>query len=65
MWLRTGWCGPPSCPARHPRAARVDQVRKTQVDAGAEIQRLEKCLQDAGVKLTSVASTVWSKSSRR
>lgn len=30
-----------------------------------EVQRLEKVLQDAGVKITSVASTVWSKSSRR
>ena len=29
-----------------------------------EIQRLEKLLQDAGVKLTSVASGVWSQSSR-
>jgi transposase len=43
----------------------LTRYRKTQVDARAkEIQRLEKCLQDAGVKLTSVASTVWSKSSR-
>lgn len=41
------------------------RYRKTQVDARArEIQRLEKVLQDACVKLTSVASTVWSKSSR-
>jgi transposase len=39
--------------------------RKTQVDARArEIQRLEKVLQDAGIKLTSVASAVWSVSSR-
>ena len=41
---------------------------KTQVDARSkEIQRLEKTLQDAGVKLTSVASVasvVWSVSSR-
>jgi transposase len=43
----------------------LTRYRKTQVDARAkEIQRLEKILQDAGVKLTSVASTVWSKSSR-
>ena len=43
----------------------LTRYRKTQVDARAkEIQRLEKTLQDAGVKLTSVASTVWSKSSR-
>ncbi len=44
----------------------LTRYRKTQVDARAqEIQRLEKVLQDAGVKLTSVASTVWSASSRQ
>jgi transposase len=43
----------------------VTRYRKTQVDARAkEIQRLEKVLQDAGVKITSVASAVWSMSSR-
>ena len=43
----------------------LSRYRKTQIDARArEIQRLEKVLQDACVKLTSVASTVWSKSSR-
>ena len=43
----------------------ITRYRKTQIDARAkEIQRLEKVLQDAGVKLTSVASTVWSASSR-
>ena len=43
----------------------LTRYRKTQVDARAkEIQRLEKVLQDAGIKLTSVASSVWSKSSR-
>ena len=29
-----------------------------------EIQRLEKVLQDAGIKLSSVASGTWSKSSK-
>ncbi len=44
----------------------LTRYRKTQVDArGKEIQRLEKVLQDAGVKITSVASSVWSLSSRR
>lgn len=44
----------------------LTRYRKTQVDARAkEIQRLEKTLQDAGIKLTSVASTVWSVSSRQ
>ena len=43
----------------------VTRYRKTQVDArGREIQRLEKTLQDAGLKITSVASAVWSMSSR-
>jgi transposase len=43
----------------------LTRYRKTQVDARArEIQRLEKVLQDAGIKLTSVASAVWSVSSR-
>ncbi len=43
----------------------LTRYRKTQVDARArEIQRLEKVLQDAGIKLTSVASVVWSVSSR-
>jgi transposase len=43
----------------------LTRYRKTQTDARAkEIQRLEKVLQDAGVKLTSVASSVWSASSR-
>jgi transposase len=44
----------------------LTRYRKTQVDARAkEIQRLEKVLQDAGIKLTSVASAVWSASSRQ
>ena len=44
----------------------LTRYRKTQVDARArEIQRLEKTLQDAGIKVTSVASGVWSASSRR
>lgn len=43
----------------------LSRHRKTQVEVRTkEIQRLENVLQDACVKLTSVASTVWSKSSR-
>ena len=53
----------PPTPIRELRE--LTRYRKTQVDARArEIQRLEKVLQDAGIKLTSVASAVWSKSSR-
>jgi len=43
----------------------LTRYRKTQIDARvAEIQRLEKVLQDAGVKLTSVASKVLTQSGR-
>lgn len=42
------------------------RYRRTQVEMRSqEIQRLGKVLQDACVKITSVASTLWSKSSRR
>src|SRR2546421_3809606 len=44
----------------------LTRYRKTQIDARAkEIQRLEKVLQDASIKLSSVASEVWSASSRK
>jgi transposase len=43
----------------------LTRYRKTQTDAGvAEIQRLEKVLQDAGIKLSSVASKGLSQSGR-
>jgi transposase len=43
----------------------LTRYRKTQIDARVvEIQRLEKVLQDAGVKLTSVASKVLTQSGR-
>jgi len=58
--------GPSFVPPPEIRELRdVTRYRKTQVEARAkEIQRLEKTLQDAGIKLSSVASKVWSKSSR-
>jgi hypothetical protein len=41
------------------------RYRKTQVEARAkEIQRMDKTLHDAGIKLSSVASKVWSQSSQ-
>jgi len=44
----------------------ITRYRKTQIaERSREIQRLEKVLQDAGVKITSVASHVWSASSRQ
>jgi transposase len=43
----------------------LTRYRRTQIDARvAEIQRLEKVLQDAGIKLTSVASKVLTQSGR-
>jgi transposase len=43
----------------------LTRYRRTQITArGQEIQRLEKLLQDAGIKLSSVASRVWSQSAR-
>jgi transposase len=43
----------------------LTRYRKTQIDARAsEVQRLEKVLQDAGIKLTSVASKVRTQSGR-
>ena len=43
----------------------LTRYRKTQVDARTrEIQRLEKVLQDAGIKLSSVASGTWSQSAQ-
>ena len=59
-----GMVGPsfvPPAPIRELRE--LTRYRKTQVDVRVkEIQRLEKLLQDAGIKLTSVASRTWSKS---
>ena len=53
----------PPLPIRELRE--LTRYRKTQIDARvAEIQRLEKVLQDAGVKLTSVASKVLTQSAR-
>jgi len=38
----------------------LTRYRRTQVDIrGRELQRLEKVLQDAGIKITAVASRVW------
>jgi len=52
-------------PAEIRELRELTRYRKTQVDVRAkEIQRMEKVLQDAGIKLTSVASSVWSQSSR-
>jgi len=55
-----GMIRPSSVPPPPIRELReLTRYRKTQIDArAAEVQRLEKVLQDAGIKLTSVASKV-------
>ena len=59
--VRPSYVPPP--PIRELRE--LTRYRKTQVEARTrEIQRLEKVLQDAGIKLSSVASSVWSKSAK-
>ena len=59
--IRPSFVPPP--PIRELRE--LTRYRKTQSDArAAEIQRLEKVLQDAGIKLTSVASRVLTQSGR-
>ena len=66
MWPPTAWCARASCRRQPIRELReLTRYRKTQIDARvAEIQRLEKVLQDAGIKLTSVASKVLTQSGR-
>ncbi len=61
-----GMVRPSLVPPKEIRELReLTRYRKSQVDTRSkEIQRLEKVLQDAGIKLTSVASGVWSASSR-
>ena len=59
--IRPSFVPPP--PIRELRE--LTRYRKTQIDARAtEIQRLEKVLQDAGIKLTSVASKILTQSGR-
>ena len=61
-----GMVRPSLVPPEEIRSLRdLTRYRKSQVDTRSkEIQRLEKVLQDAGIKITSVASAVWSSSSR-
>lgn len=59
--VRPSFVPPPEI--RHLRE--LTRYRKTQVDMrNQQIQRLEKVLQDVGIKLSSVASGVWSKSAK-
>jgi transposase len=59
--VRPGFVPPPEIR----RLRDLTRLRKAQINARARsIQRLEKVLQDAGIKLYSVASTTYSKSAR-
>ena len=62
-----GLARPSFIPAPPVRALReLTRYRKTQVQERArEINRLDKVLQDAGVKISSVTSKVWTVSTRR
>ncbi len=63
----TGLCVPASCrPKRDPGAFRnLTRYRRAQIEERTrEIQRLEKVLQDAGIKLSSVATRVLGASGR-
>jgi hypothetical protein len=65
-WSSTAWSDRASC--RHLRSAGsgdLTRLRKAQANERASaIQRLEKVLQDAGIKLSSVASHTYPKSAR-
>src|SRR6201998_3760709 len=65
-WLSTGWCGPRLCRPSPIRELRdLTRYRKAQIDErGREAQRLDKVLQDAGIKLSSVATDILGKSGR-
>ncbi|GAB4006363.1 hypothetical protein GCM10029992_56810 [Glycomyces albus] len=70
VWIaRVGECGLVRASFVPPREFReLRDLTRARTAASQErvrvIQRLEKVLQDAGIKLTSVAASVWSKSSR-
>ena len=59
-WSSTGWSAPASCrPARSGSCASPARYRKTQIqERSREVQRLDKVLQDAGIKLSSVATDI-------
>ena len=65
-WSSTAWCGPASCPpGRSASCADLTRYRKAQIEErGREAQRLDKVLQDAGIKLSSVASDILGRSGR-
>ena len=62
----TAWSGPASCRPSPIRELRnLTRYRKAQIEErGREAQRLDKVLQDAGVKLSSVATDIQGRSAR-
>lgn len=56
--VRTGWFGPRSLPPAPIRAVRDLTLARTAStrERGREVQRLEKLLEDAGIRLSAVAS---------
>ena len=64
--VQHGLVRPSFVPPREIRRLRdLTRLRKAEInERGRSIQRLEKVLQDAGIKLSSVASTTYSKSAR-
>src|SRR5215213_9506139 len=65
-WSSTGWSAPASRSPRPIRELReLTRYRKTQIqERSREVQRLDKVLQDAGIKLSSVATDVLGVSGR-
>ena len=65
-WSSTGWCGPASCrPRRFGELRDLTRYRSALIEERTrEVQRLEKVMEDAGIKLTSVASTLLTESGR-
>ena len=65
-WARTVWCGPRSC--RRNRSGQLRDLTRARTvvtrERTREIQRLEKFLEDAGIKLSSVATEITGVSGR-
>ena len=60
-WFGHGLVRPSFVPPRPVRELReLTRYRKTQIqERSREVQRLDKVLQDAGIKLSSVATECW------
>jgi len=65
-WSNTAWSVPASCRRPDPELRDLTRHRRALVEERTRVvvQRLEKVMQDAGIKLTSVASALLTKSGR-